>query len=862
MKKKLRDFFRENKLYVYTFLACLLSICAVFVINEVSPFGEKSLLYSDFYHQYGPMMGELRDRVLEGRGLVYSFNMGIGLPFFRNFFNYLSSPFNIILFLFNKENLVMAFSIIIGLKAVTSGVSMVYYLSKKFKSNSYSLIALGVLYAFSSWFVAYFWNIMWLDGMIFLPLIVLGIERIVDERKCGLYTVSLFAMMFANYFIAFMICIFSVVYFLVYSILEFKADGKGKKDAFISYVKTCMRFIGASVLAAMIGAFFLLPMGKSMVSISATGDSVPSEQYYKFEVEDYLFSHFSGVDSTVFSSDPLNSPNVSCGVVALTLVFLFILNPRVDLKVKLGYIILLGFFIAAFFVPQLDFMLHAFHVPNDLPYRYSFIYSFILIVMAGYALINMEQQRVRDFVLVGVGLMAVLIYLKFDSWVGLQDGMTIQNMIVLVLVVAICLIGHFKKHYGTVFGLALMVLCCTDAILSTDQNWKLDIGVDSFYENYDERMAELEYIRSEDKEKFYRIDSLDYMTLNDGSWYGYNGVSTFSSMVYKNLAVLQANLGIPGNLINSFYYNETTPIYDLMFDVKYIIGTMNDSERYGDYQYFDTDTVSNFYYTVGPVFGVRKELKNWTTVDESPLKIQSDYIEKATGIEGVLKIIDDFEEEILGEENGRTVVKYSFKNPGDNMYFYSDNIDIDAFVIGDCLYYNDEDFGSYNLETEFLNFLYTSDYGSSDERYIINIDSSEEVVDIIVAYRDYYSRGFELYYIDHEKFLEAYDFLEKSKLIIDNFEEDDIKGRIKLKEDMLVYTSIPYDEGWHVYIDGEEVKNQKVGGALLSFDCSSGEHRIELQYRIPYLLHGSVVSLSSVIGLIAYKIYKKKTSKI
>ena len=90
---KIKKIFKEYKLLWITFLLACLVISVVYYLQGVAPFGDKSLLTIDFFHQYGPMLGELYDRIKDGSNLIYSFNMGMGLPFFRNFFNYLSSPF-------------------------------------------------------------------------------------------------------------------------------------------------------------------------------------------------------------------------------------------------------------------------------------------------------------------------------------------------------------------------------------------------------------------------------------------------------------------------------------------------------------------------------------------------------------------------------------------------------------------------------------------------------------------------------------------------------------------------------------------------------------------------------------------------
>ena len=106
-----------------------------------------------------------------------------------------------------------------------------YYLKSSFGKNNYYVSAFGVLYAFSAYFLAYYWNIMWLDGMIMLPLIVLGIERIFNKGDIKLYTLSMILLFFANYYMGYMSCIFAVIYFVAYFIISYKNDGKLNPNA-------------------------------------------------------------------------------------------------------------------------------------------------------------------------------------------------------------------------------------------------------------------------------------------------------------------------------------------------------------------------------------------------------------------------------------------------------------------------------------------------------------------------------------------------------------------------------------------------------------------------------------------------------
>ncbi|MCH5166773.1 MAG: YfhO family protein [Erysipelotrichales bacterium] len=846
MKNRFINMIRNNKLYVCSFIFALIVISILYKLNNVTPFGDRSLLCVDFYHQYGPMLGEFYDRMHGNFNFIYSFNMAMGLPFFRNFLNYLSSPFNIIMMLFTKKGILTSFSFIIGLKAVASCVTFVYYLSKKYKRKELYLIPLGIIYAFQAYFSAYYWNIMWLDGMVFLPLITLGIERIVNDNKWKFYTITLAIMLIANYFIGYMICIFSVVYFLIYNIYKLRIKKGEIRSNLENFIKKCFIFGASSILAGMLTFVLLLPMASSMASISATGGSMPTSQYYDFKLVDFLKSHLTGVSTTVFASDEITPPNISCGILSVALLLAYLINLEIPTKNKLCYLLLLGFFIGAFFIPQLDYILHAFHVPNDLPYRYSFIYSFVLLLIGSYALINIKKIKFPLLALGYVIIIVMLLSIAHDNWTNISTNMIYINMIILTLYFIFYSGIYFVNYMNYIFYIAITIVACIDVIVSINYNWDISQDMNLFYQDYDETKELLEYVKDQDSEKFYRIENTRMMTLNDSSWYDYYGMTTFSSMAYESMAILQHNLGMPGNEINSYYYVQSTPIYDLMFDIKYFIGDSNDTNRY-----FVTKTIAEtaneFTFNVGLGFGVNKSLKNWDYTNTNPFKVQNDFIEKTTNVSNVLLEANLLNVENIYKDTEVTILKYSYENPSDNLYFYSRDSSIKYILIGDALYYNtdgDIDLSAYPDE---LTYSHLDDY---NEEKVININSGEEEITIYVVYSNYYSKAFNLYYIDHDKFKEAYNKLINNKFDITKFKEHSIEGNIYLDYDMDIYTSIPYDEGWIAYVDGKEVETYAVGDALLAIVGTKGKHNIKLVYKIPHLKLGLSCSIFAALVLI------------
>ena len=98
--------------------------------------------------------------------------------------------------------------------------------------------------------------------------------------------------------------------------------------------------------------------------------------------------------------------------------------------------------------------------------------------------------------------------------------------------------------------------------------------------------------------------------------------------------------------------------------------------------------------------------------------------------------------------------------------------------------------------------------------------------------------------------------INENMINLTSFEENKITGKIT-GNDGIIYTSIPYDDGWNVYVDGKKTDTLMIGNSLLGFDISDGEHEITLEYKIPYFKTGMVISIGALFLIIGYSILKK-----
>ncbi len=847
-KQKFFHFIKNNKVVFITFILSLFTILYIYKVNDVTPFGDKSLLCVDFYHQYGPMMYELIYRLTGGGGFIYSFFQGLGLPFFRNFMNYLSSPFNLLLLVFPKVHILKGISFVIGLKAVAAASTMAFYLKTKFKENNVFFIPVSILYGFSAYFRSYYWNLMWLDGMIWLPIIVLGIENIVNHKKWKLYTISLAIMLLSNYFIGYMICLFSVIYYIIYLLYKFDFKEKNKTKRLLSNIGM---YASSSLLAGALVSVLLIPMGDALLSTSATGGEMPATQYYSFELIDFLKAHLSCVDNVTFKSDPINAPNISAGILSVFMFFTYIANIKISKRNKICYLALFAIITSFFFIPQLDFIIQAFHVPNDLPYRYSFIYTFVFLLLGTYGLINFTKESIIKNILVFAYTIGFIFICMIDPWENTTTNMLYINVIVLVLFFLFFILGKFLKNFKSIFFISLSFVAVIDVIESVNYAWDITQVEENFVTTTEEIDNTVKFINEIDKSSFYRIDHNEGHTLNDSSKSFYNGVTAFSSMEYEGLAKLQKNLGLDGNNINSFEYKQQTPIYDTMFDIKYVLGTTSDKKRYEPIKTAFNKKFYRYNYTSGIAFGVNKELLNWNYTNDSSIENQIDFVQKSANINDVLVRLDYISKNKLENEKSITAYSFEYVNQGDNLYFEWDDSAISFIIVNGTLYSNDEKY-------ENIDSLTYNNYQKYSLGQIVTFTSKEQIVSIVIGFNYLNDDSLKLYAINNDRFNDFYKTINNNSLTITKYKESYLKGQIYLDDDQFVYTSIPYDKGWSVYVDGKKTDTFSLANALLAFNATKGQHEIEFKYSIPGFKVGLVITLLSLGILISTSFVKPK----
>lgn len=882
-KSKIYKAFYTNRFILFSGLLAAVCISIIYIIYKVFPFGDSTVMRMDLYHQYGPLFAELYDRVVNHQSFIYSWTSGGGSSFLGNYFNYLSSSLSVIIFFFDKENISFAISFLVSVKCILSACTFTYYLKKSQLKHSYMTAVFGVFFAFSAYFLAYYWNVMWLDGMILLPLIALGIENIINRGSGKLYILSLVLLFVSSYYMGFMCCIFAVLYFIAYYLIsnnvnavispEKTFEKKYSLKALYNnkFINRGTKFAVFSMISAMLCAVTLIPTFIILRSCSATSDTFPSTFESYFNIFDFITSHLAGLETTIRSSGDDVLPNVYSGMLAAILLPLFIVNKNIKLREKAVYIVLMLIFLFSFDNNCLNFIWHAFHFPNDLPFRFSYMYSFVLLVVGYKAISKIKSLEIRDITFVGILWVFFIILAQKMSTTKMMET-TIYTSIAFVIIWTgyLCLIRNGKADKLIASALAVLI-CFSEVLIADTQAILITQSNLSYKENYATYTEAIDKIKAND-EGFFRQELCRLETRMDPCYFGYSGMSTFSSMAYEDYSQLQYSLGMFGNRINSYTYNTQTPVYNMMFNIKYLLQTdvsIAPSENLYDYKFTTSDGKTNVYeskYFLPVSFAVNENTELWDTTEGNPFDVQKDFFELATGFSGVfkeVKYLDTKYDNVSGDKISKNGTYWFSKYDADSSYAYAD-ITITPVKSGNIyLYVNSPDISSIDISSTKLG----SHTQNIDEPYILDCgyyEAGEELklsidcgsADVEECYADIFA-----YTVDDEVLKTGYDRLNQNALNVTKHSDTGIEGTISVSENSYLYSSIPYDEGWSIYIDGEKADTFKIGTAMLGASIKQGEHTVEYRYSPRGLKYGILISAASFAGVCGYLIYTKLKKK-
>lgn len=797
--------------YIAAFFVPVVIMIIIFAQRGIFPFGEESFLRTDMYHQYAPFFSEFRHKLAEGGSLLYSWDIGLGVNFAALYAYYLASPLNWLLILCPGKYVIEFMTAAIVLRIGLAGLSFTCYLRKRSGVPDFGACFFGIFYALSGYMAAYSWNIMWLDCIVLFPLILLGLEQLVREKKGLLYCISLALSILSNYYISIMICMFMVIYFAVLMVLDWEnfKDGWGK----------CIGlFAGCSLLAGGLAAAVLLPEIFALQSTASGEMSFPQTVESYFSIVDMLARHIGNVQVEIGLE---HWPNIYCGTAVLMLFLLYLVCRNISLREKAVYCSLLLFFLTSFSVNVLNFIWHGFHYPNSLPARQSFIYIALMLTVCFQAYRNLDRFSDRSILAAFLGAVSfVLLSQKFREGDEAYHFAVFYGAIFFLAVYAGLMVlyrrrgqGERGRKWAALAALLTLFTVCVEAAVNTTCTSVTTTSRTAY--TADNEAVETLAASLKGSADFYRIEKTDQRTKNDGAWMHFPSVSLFSSMAHADVTEFMKSLGCEGST-NAYSITGSTPFVDCLLSVKYAFypreQSMDRLEYVQDYQ--GTYLYANRY-ALPLGFMIPDIMKNeWHLNMANPADVQN----------SLCSLFDapDVLQEETGLGNGPSLI-YTPEESGEYYAFVS-NKQVKSVSLKK---------GEEKDTFDNINRGYLIEVGMVEAGETLAFQNEEGNEDLGIRLYRYNEAGLE----------HVYRKLAESPLTLSVWEDDRLKGTVDAGMGGTLFTSIPYDKGWTVTVDGQERQPQELFGAFLGIELEPGSHVIECSYMPEGLKEGMMISL-------------------
>ena len=844
--------------FVLSFLIPFSILWYAFGSYGIHPFGDRQILVVDLWHQYYPFFRVVREKLINGGSFFYSWENGLGTNFLSLISYYAASPLNWLSVFFDDDHVRDAMTFILSCKIGFAGAFFSTFLRYTYKRKDFSICMFSVMYALCSYTLGYYWNVMWFDTVALFPLVMLGIVALCREGKWKVFTIALMLSLVANYYIGYFTCIFSVFMFASASIIECK----GIKDWF----RKLLLMIRSSIIGVGLGGFILLPAYFGLKLTYSANNTMPRDISF-YEDWRKIFAHLLSYDAPT-KVDGL--PNFACGMLAVLLFGVFLFSFGIKIREKISSLLMLAIIAVSCNMNILNFIWHGFHFTNQIPYRFAFIFSFVLAAAAfrAYDIILSRGIKIYQLVLMVIAPAAVVVLnyyaagKKFEFDGALRSSIIITGAFWLIFIAAKIFPFKTPKMRNAMMTLALAAAVFSEFVSNAQIGAKTvdNTSYNDYPTRYEEVEELLECTRKTDKSLFYRTEMSQTYTLNDSALYGYRGLSQFSSSANVSVTTLCKRLGLYASEAgNRYYYRTSTPVVNSLMGIKYIIkkdGELNSEEWVLEkIQTADTTNLYENRYPLSLGFMVDENILNM--VDNSganPFEYQNELIRCATGVEEKLFVAQPV---ALAEYDGLDITKngygnYTFQNDSDqptgSATYTFDCID-GSYLYG---YANGTGGTCDSLEIKCGDVLIDS--GKLIDSYPIvfpmgNGQGGESSTVKIISNEKHKSGNFKImvYALSQDTFEKAYCAVADEQLRIKRFKDTDILGSVEAKRDGIMFLSIPYEKGWSVYIDGKKAETFKLLQAVLGVRVPAGRHDIELKYTPEGFPLGVTISLLSFV---------------
>lgn len=806
------------------------------------PFGERSIAWCDMEQQYLPLLMELR-RVLKGSSSLLLGQGGAGMSFWGVFLFFVSSPIGFLSVFVSESEMAHFMNILTVIKLALAGSAAELFFMRIFPNLSgKSGILLSMMYSFSGYAMMYYQNNMWLDMMILFPILLLSLIRLAEDGKWIGFTLCLSISMYLNFYISFMVVLFSVIFFSLALKMCCQPQKRGSHAA---------RFIAADLCAAMISAVVWLPVVKQLSGSGRSGSTLSL-----FRSGDF-FSHIGD-----------KAAMLACTGMAGAAAVLIIFRRGLFRKGRnFCFAAMLAILLLSAIISPINKIWHTGSY-QAYPLRYGFMLIFMALCAAAALLSEQNRNtiplsRSRLGLLLGTSVCAViaaaaalyhrkeLVSYTSSLWTADDDALILTAIGIIfsaafVLAALASIDGGISRKAATLIMTVLMICEST-----------LSFGI--YFSEVNDSSESFEYteeISSKiDDDNFCRLKSRNlyyYSNLPEGM--GFSALNHYTSLTKEDWLFGAKRLGF------SAYWMDVssdggTAVSDAFLMNKYVTGGSADMN--GLYESYKTDGIIKIYknsiVSDGAVIsGISPE--ETKTASELQRMENADFMANALyGAENIVDEIGYYELENTDIIQNGDKISVNILDPEKEAL-----ITYKAKINGEKELYFDI-FGNYSTALEESYFksaeiycdgrLIASDYPKKRQNGILDLGTySDKTVTVqVVLKKSFTAESFGVYTLDTAALADRVNNTPTANITVDG---NKIRIKADGNNDNWVYIPFVYDEGFRAEINGRKARLYHAFDCFMAVELENGENEIVLTFIPEGFAPGIVICIIGILLLI------------
>jgi len=824
---------------------------ALYKAYHFAPFGSQSLAWMDGNIHHLQNLSFLKDVFADKNQITYTLTHILGGTRLAASSFSLTSPFNLLLYFFEKEDLHSYLDLIVALKLGVSGFAMAYYLIRRFNIAGSVLLVLSLGYALSQYCIAQSSLVFWLDGVYMLPLILLGVYNLLRNEETVLLSVVVGLSLLFNWYTGCINCLFSGIWFCFEYLLMYP------EHPLKLFIRKAFVFAASMLIGVLLSACLFLPSivelfngATSRVSTSRLG------LYFRGNPISAISAYSIGARSTI------DRVSLFCGSFALIGCLGVMSDSRFNNREKNIFIIIIAVTLLLFYWQPLYYLFSLLLPADSFWFRYGYVGIFSLIFIA--ACYYERCSNIPDSKILSSCVLWVIFVLTLEYTHPVGSN---KNFYITIIALLTSILFYYLKArvHSCVFRNVLGVLLLVSGVFEMGRNAKelMQIyrtrDVEQYKQYVNAAQKQINDIKNADK-TLYRISQNSPRNsapngvtafYNESVAFNYNSISGYTSATDgRHLSFLQS-LGYRIEASRITIVNTSLIAADALLGVKYYISAypINGLEKLhferanNKYVYLNKFALP-MAFVFKPMF-FSKEMKALSAGD-NPFEYHNFLYSKLLGEQVELYKTIPFRRVIKGRS-----AEYTLAVSQGNYVLYG-NIPWHKTMEAEILYEG-------KLLTPYSCWL-------SPSVFYIPLKKQSSANNTIWAnlvlnskHGLYIREGKEAFYaLDLDKLKEVTDRLQSGIVSDLTYEKQDLKCITQGKKGQYLYLSIPYHNGWSILRNGEKVKPELFGNCMITLPLVEGKNVIEMHFTVPFLKAGILCSCLSMICLVSIFVLKRR----